>query len=80
MRFSKTSFIVPVLSLGLIAPAAAIAQDFGREQYRFEDRRYEGRSFERLRELAHVLDHGQAGEAYNVCAGQLRANREVRGT
>jgi hypothetical protein len=56
MRFSKTSFIVPALSLGLIAPATAVAQNFGREQYRFEDRRYEGRSFERMRELAHVLD------------------------
>lgn len=56
MRFSNMSFVVPVLSLGLVAPAAAIAQDFGRDQYRYEDRRYEGRSFESMRELAHVLD------------------------
>lgn len=61
MRFSKVSFVVPVLSLGLVAPVVATGQDFGRERYRYEnrryeDQRYENRSFERLRELAHVLD------------------------
>jgi hypothetical protein len=51
MRLSRMSIIVSVLTIGLAAPAVSVAQDFGRQQYR-----YEGRTYERLRELAHVLD------------------------
>ena len=50
MRFPRTSLIVPLLSVGLAIPGIAGAHD-DRQEYRFE-----GRTYERMRELAHVLD------------------------
>lgn len=70
MRFSRMSIIVPVLSIGLAAPAVAVAQDFGRQQYR-----YEGRTYERMRDLARVLDQ-RAQHAANEAA--LNSNRRGR--
>jgi hypothetical protein len=64
------SIIVPVLSIGLAAPALAEAQGFGRQQ-----NRYEGRTYERMRELAHVLDQ-RAQHAANQAS--LSAHRGGR--
>src|SRR5262245_24996772 len=50
MRFPRISLIVLVLSIGLAVPVMAAAHDDD-QQYRFEERTYD-----RMRELAHVLD------------------------
>ena len=74
MRFSRMSIIVPVLSIGLAAPALAVAQDFGRPQFGRQQYRYEGRTYERMRELAHVLDQ-RAQHAANEAALTARRGR-----
>ena len=73
MRFSRMSLIVPVLSIGLVAPAMAAAQDLGRQQYR-----YEGRTYERMRELAHVLDQRAQHAANEASLSARRGGRAQR--
>lgn len=75
MRLPKMSLIVPVLSVvALAAPAIAGAHD-DRQQYRFEERTYE-----RMRQLAHVLDE-RAQHAANQAIGSAyhgsRAERRL---
>ena len=57
MRRSRTFLLVPVLAVGLAVPAIAGAHEAEQWQGRFEDRTYD-----RVRELAHELD-GEAQHA-----------------
>ena len=75
MRSLKTSLIVPVLSAGLLVPVAAAAHDDVRQQQgRFDDRTYE-----RMRRLAHELDERAQHAVHQAMDGAHHGdNRERR--
>jgi hypothetical protein len=74
MRVPRVLLIVPMLGVGLAVPAIAAAHD-DRQEYRFE-----GQTYERMRELAHVLDQ-RAQHAANQAIGSAhhgsRAERRL---
>lgn len=63
MRFSRIALIAPVLSVGLAASAIAGPHDGDRRQDRYDERTYQS-----MRQLAHVLDE-RAQHAANQAIG-----------
>src|SRR5215831_2224677 len=72
MRFPRISLIVPVLSIGLAVPVMAAAHDDD-QQYRFEERTYD-----RMRQLAHVLDEQAQHAADQAIDGAHHGGRAER--
>src|SRR5262245_41673255 len=72
MRFSQVFLIVPILGVGLAVPTIASAHD-DRQQGRFEERTYE-----RMRELAHVLDERAQHAANQAIDSEHHGTRAER--
>ena len=73
MRFSRIALIVPVLSIGLAASAMAGPHDRDGRQDRYDERTYQ-----RMRELAHVLDERAQHAAKQAIDGAHHGARAER--
>jgi hypothetical protein len=73
MRSSKMSLIVAVLSVGLAVPAIAGPHDGDGRQGRYDERTYE-----RMRELAHVLDERAQHAAHQAIGSAHHGGRAER--
>lgn len=73
MRFSRIALVVSVLSVGLAASAMAAPHDGDRRQDRYDERTYQ-----RMRELAHVLDERAQHAANQAIDGAHHGGRAER--